>query len=216
MPRVQDFAKNCPKRAKIGKTHANVGTKEISEYNMDKLMSTLEIDSDADYLFEGFAMVTNIFTKSYLEAAFTTTTQADRSVTIGRSAKAFHQHNRSIPTSCIILDNHSTVDVFCNPTLLRNIRASDRTLNLSCNDGTIPVNQAGDLPGYGRVWYHPKGISSILRLSNVTDNYKYWVHYGSQESKDFIVTRIKDSKETRLCRDPRGLHWLDTNSIKNF
>ena len=65
------------------------------------------------------------------------------------------------------------------------------------------------------VWYHPKGISSILVLSKVADNDQYLVCYESQESKDFIVTCIKDGKETHFCRAPRDLHWLYTNSIKS-
>ena len=83
-----------------------------------------------------------------------------------------------------------------------------------CNAGTVPVNQVGNIPGYGRVWYHPKGIANILGLYNVADNEKYWVCYDSQEGKDFIVTRIKDGKETRFRRTPHGLHWLDIKAIK--
>ena len=181
---------------------------------MGRLMSTLEIDANADYLFEVFSVVTNGYTKSYLEAALTTLTQADKSVTSGKSAKAFHQQNRSIPTSYIILDNQSTVDVFFNPTLIRNIRASNQTLHLSCNNFTIPVNQVGNIPVYRRVWYHLKGTANIPSLSNVADNGKYWVRYDSQDIKDFIVTRIKYGKDTRSHRAPLGLNLLDTKATK--
>ena len=81
-------------------------------------MFTLEIDADTDYLFEGFDMVMNRSINSYLEASLTTPTQDNRSVTSGRIAEALYQHNRSIPTSYILLENDSTVDVFCNPTIL--------------------------------------------------------------------------------------------------
>ena len=50
---------------------------------MDGLMSTLEIYANADHLFEGFDMVTNRSTNSYLEYTITTPTQADRGVTSG-------------------------------------------------------------------------------------------------------------------------------------
>ena len=141
------FSNKCPNGDKIGDMHANVGTKETSDDNMDGLMSNLDIDSYASYLFGSFSMVTNESTKSYLEAVLATPTQFDRSVVSGRSAEAFHQHNRSIPMSYILLDNQSTVGILCNPTILQNIHASDRTLHIICNTGTISVNQVCDLHG---------------------------------------------------------------------
>ena len=60
------FFNKCPNGTKIGKTHANVGTEETSDDDMGGLMSTLEIDIDADYFFEGFDMVTIGSKKRYL------------------------------------------------------------------------------------------------------------------------------------------------------
>ena len=200
------FDNKCPNGSKIVETHANVGTEETSNNDMDGLMSTFKIYVDADYLFGDFSMVTSGSTKRYLESALTTLTQSDKSVTSGKSAKALHQNNCSIPTSYILLDNQSTVDVFCNLTLLRNIHASDWTLHLRCNAGTAPSNQVGYLPVYGHVWYHPKGITNILGLSNISGNKKYWVRYDSQEIKDFIVNHIKYSKDTCFRRATYGLH----------
>ena len=98
--------------------------------------------------------------------------------------------------SYIILENHSTVYVFCNPTLLRNICTSDQTLYLICNAGTVPVNQVGDLPGYGHIWYHPKDISNIIGLSNVADIDKYWVHYPQKRAR--ISSSLASRKVRRL------------------
>ena len=58
----------------------NVSTEETSDGDMDGLMSNLEIDANAEYLFEGLTMVTNGSTKSYLEADLATPTQDDSSV----------------------------------------------------------------------------------------------------------------------------------------
>ena len=147
---------------------------------MDELMSYLDMDTGADYLFEGFTMVNNRSTKSYLEAALGTWARAYRSVTKGQSAKAFHQRNHSTSTSYIFFDNQSTVNVFCNPALLSSIITSDPTLHLSCNYGNVPVNQVGKPPGYGRVWYRTKGIAKILGMFRVADNTNYQVRYDFQ------------------------------------
>ena len=152
----------CPNGDKVGEAHAYVSTEKVSHDDMDEIMYTLKIEANAKGLFDGFKMITNGSTKSYLESALTTPTQADRSVTSGRSAKSFHQQIRSIPTSYIILNNHSTVDVFCNPTLLMNISASDQTLHLIRNTVTVPVNQFGDLPGYGTCGITPRVLPSSL------------------------------------------------------
>ena len=104
MTRVWYFSNKCPNGANIGETHANVCSKETSDDNVDRLVSILEIYNDADFLFEGFSMVTNGSTKSYLEATLTTLTQPDRNITSGRRSKDLHQQNRSIPMSYILLD----------------------------------------------------------------------------------------------------------------
>ena len=72
-----------------------------------------------------------------------------------------------VPDSWILLDNQSTVDVFHNKNLLRNVRKSNTSLNIHCNAGVATTNMIGDLKGYGTVWYHPRGIANILSLSRV-------------------------------------------------
>ena len=67
----------------------------------------------------------------------------------------------NIPESWILLDNQSTVDVFTNQRLLKNIRESKEPVNILSTAGTTKTNLIGDLPGYGTVWYLPGGIANI-------------------------------------------------------
>ena len=60
-------------------------------------MSTPEIDTDDDYLFEGLAMVTNRPNNSYLKYALVTPNQSDKSVTNGQRSRESHQQNQTPP-----------------------------------------------------------------------------------------------------------------------
>ena len=49
------------------------------------------------------------------------------------------QEKPGIPSSWILLDSQSTVDVFCNINMLTNVREAKRHLTLHCNAGTVQV-----------------------------------------------------------------------------
>ena len=86
----------------------------------------------------------------------------------GTSGFSFSQVDKEtmrIPKTWVLLDNQTTVDVFCNVDLLDNICPAENTLDIRSNSGTTSTSYQGDLPGYGTVWYHPEGIANILSLS---------------------------------------------------
>jgi len=77
------------------------------------------------------------------------------------------QEKPGIPSSWILLDSQSTVDVFCNINMLTNVREAKRHLTLHCNAGTVQVTLKGDLRRYDTVWYHPKYIVLEQRLQEI-------------------------------------------------
>ena len=74
---------------------------------------------------------------------------------------SFYEANGKIPKTWILLDSQLTVDIFCNPQLLKNIRRTPEGMRVHCNAGSRLTNLDGDLPGYGTVWYDPKAIANI-------------------------------------------------------
>jgi hypothetical protein len=129
------------------------------------------------------------------------------------TAQLLSQHKQmtghAVPASWILLDNQSTVDVFSNKSLLRNVRKGTTTCRISCNAGVVGTNMIGDLPGYPTpVWYHPQGIANILSLSRVSQHCR--VQYDSEESvASFHVTK-PDGTVLDFKPSVSGLHYCDS------
>ena len=85
------------------------------------------------------------------------------------------------------MDNQSTVNIFCDCMILKNIRQVSGRMNIHCNAGIESTNWVGDLEGFGTVWYHKKGILNILYLEKVQE--KYHVTYGSKDGNYFLLVK---------------------------
>ena len=118
------------------------------------------------------------------------------------------QHGGHLRPEWILLDNQSTVDVFTNRRLLKNIRRAKTNMFIHCTAGVAKTNLIGDLPGYGTIWYHPNGIANILSLSKVKE--KYRVTFDSDKNNQFIV-HWTDGTQRVFQQSPRGLYFLDTS-----
>ena len=116
-----------------------------------------------------------------------------------------------VPKSWILLDNQSTVDVFHNADLLANIRESKGHLDIHCNAGVASTNLVGELPGYGTVWYHPKGIANILSLSRLKARAGFRVTYDSKNGNEFVVEKPDGTTRT-FKQSERGLYFMDTSA----
>jgi hypothetical protein len=115
----------------------------------------------------------------------------------------------------ILLDNQSTTDLICNPSLVGKTFKSSRNLRLQSNGGTMSVTHKARMPGYhAPVWYDKKAITNILSMHNVIKQYR--VTYDSDELM-FVVHRGSENKPSMEFRmHESGLHYYDPRDEQDF
>lgn len=62
----------------------------------------------------------------------------------------------------ILCDNGATVSIVKNKDLLRNIRFATKEIKIAGLSGKLTVNQVGNFPGIGEVYYHPDSLANIF------------------------------------------------------
>jgi hypothetical protein len=101
-----------------------------------------------------------------------------------------------------LLYSQSTIDVFSNPKLLKNIRESKSSMNIHGTAGVTETNLVGTLPGYGTNCKHV-----------ITCKAGYNVSYSSSNGKIYIVTK-PDGTVRNFKQSNEGLFNHDTKSDK--
>ena len=101
-------------------------------------------------------------------------------------------------TQVILLNNQSTMDLFCNKSLVSTTFESKTPMRLKSNGGTMKFNHKATINGYQRqVWFSKNAITNIIALKNII--WQYRVTYDSDEST-FVVHRDAANKKNMEFR----------------
>ncbi len=108
----------------------------------------------------------------------------------------------------IVLDSKSTMDLFCNPELVKNVTKTSHKMRLQSNGGSMSVNHKASIEGYNKkVWFSKNAITNIIALSNLIQ--QYHVTYDSRD-QIFVVHRETQNKPNMEFRmHESGLHYFD-------
>jgi hypothetical protein len=124
--------------------------------------------------------------------------------------------NRVKLRDMLLLDNQSTVDLFCNRKLVKNIRKVNHGMTVMSNGGKLTVKTKADLKGYGEVWFDEHAITNILSLKRVSEKPGYKILYDSAGDLGFAVHK-PNGKVIHFRMHPDGLHYHDfTNREVSF
>jgi hypothetical protein len=134
----------------------------------------------------------------------------DGAVDQGPTKHLISQHKamtgHAVPDSWTLLDNQSTVDMFCNKNLLQNIREGKTICRISCNAGTAETNLIADLSGCpSPVWFHPKGIANMLSLHRVSQHCR--VECDSSETGACFHGTKQDDRALDFQPSVSSLHY---------
>ena len=119
----------------------------------------------------------------------------------------------AIPSTWVLLDSQSTISVFHNAFLLRNIRPSSHPLTVYTNGGKQVSRLVGDIPNFGEVWYNPQSLANILSLAAVRQQCRVTMDTAGDPS---ITVHRRDGTVMLFKESPMGLYYFDVSDHSNF
>jgi hypothetical protein len=117
--------------------------------------------------------------------------------------------NRINLREMMLLDNQSTVDLFCNRKLVSRVWRTEDSMTVHGNGGALTTQCKAHIKNYGDGWFHSKALTNILSLKNAGN--KYHVTHNSLGDGAFIAHK-PNGVDVHFVMHADGLHYHDTKN----
>jgi hypothetical protein len=90
-------------------------------------------------------------------------------------ALAFDQHHENQMRNWVLLDTGSTVNVFCNLNMVKNIKKVEKSLLIHTNAGIFEAEYTAEFPWTNmKVWFDPNSVTNVLSMGMLQEKYQVW------------------------------------------
>jgi hypothetical protein len=106
----------------------------------------------------------------------------------------------------ILLDSQSTMDLFCNASLVSKTSKSNSSMRLRSNGETMVVSHRATLLGYYKTeWFSTRAITNIIALRYLIDQYR--VTYDSDDLMFVVHRELENRPNMEFRMHESGLHY---------
>jgi hypothetical protein len=108
----------------------------------------------------------------------------------------------------VLLDSQSTMDLFCNPHLVKEVTKTSNVMNLQSNGGTMQIRHKASISGYHKqVWFSKFALTNIIALSNLIKQYR--VTYDSGDEMFVVHRKTNNLPNMEFKMHSCGLHYYE-------
>ena len=111
-------------------------------------------------------------------------------------------HWGKLKQNWILMENQSTVQMFSNKHILRDIHPATNPVDIHSIGGITHCNLEGTIPDIGKAHYKEDGLTNILSMALICD-----ILNISYQNEDDVFTVHTPSKDIHFIRSRRGLYY---------
>ena len=101
-----------------------------------------------------------------------------------------------------MVNNESTVTIFCNPNLVEGIHETNKSLDLVTNARIMRTNLKAIIPRWGKAWFSPYAITNIFSYAEMAKHHQITYNLNIE---DAFVVHLPD-KPVKFTRTDQGLY----------